>query len=176
MKNQWDDWMRLTLTGDKKAYKQLLIALQPWLMAFFTKRVPSAVVEDLVQETMITLHEKRHTYNPSQPFMPWLITIAKHRWIDYLRKIYRHQEVALDKEIEVPILDSDITISSDIIKLLQKIPAKQAEVIDLVKLKEMTIEQASQKTGYSSSLIKVMIHRGLKHLNKIVKEEKNDNI
>jgi RNA polymerase sigma-70 factor (ECF subfamily) len=174
MSGQWDEWMRLTLAGDKEAYKQLLTALRPWLTGFFAKRVPNAAVEDLVQETMITLHEKRHTYDPGQPFMPWLATVAKHRWVDYMRKVYRRMEISLDDDLDIQVFDADITVNRDVMRLLQQIPAAQAEVIDLVKLKEMSIEQAARKTGHSTSSIKVMIHRGLKRLSVIAREEKND--
>jgi DNA-directed RNA polymerase specialized sigma24 family protein len=46
-------------------------------------------ISDLVQETLITVHNKHHTYDPSQPFGPWLAAIARYKWADYLRELYR---------------------------------------------------------------------------------------
>ncbi len=164
MDEQWQTWMRQAQAGDKTAYGELLSAVRPWLVRFFGKRGQTAALDDLVQETMMTLHEKRHTYDPNQPFLPWLSTIAKHRWIDHLRKVSRRMETLFDDEMSVPVCDPNTTAGRDVATLLLQLPAAQAEIMDLVKIREMTIEQAAQQTGHSPSSVKVMIHRGLKKL------------
>jgi RNA polymerase sigma-70 factor (ECF subfamily) len=168
--NEWDSLMCAAQQGDKSAYRHLLTALQPWLRRYFNNRIPPSYCDDLVQEVMMTLHQKMQTYDPQQPFLPWIKTIAKHRWIDMLRKIYRRMETTLDDETDLLFQTSDKTESYDIIKLLAKIPVAQAEVIDLVKLREMSIAQAAQQTGHSQASVKVMIHRGLKRLSSLVQE------
>jgi RNA polymerase sigma-70 factor (ECF subfamily) len=45
-----------------------------------------ADVEDLVQETLLAIHVRRHTYDPDQPFTPWVYAIARYKLIDYLRR------------------------------------------------------------------------------------------
>jgi RNA polymerase sigma-70 factor (ECF subfamily) len=171
MDEQWQNWMRQAQKGDQAAYAALLSAVRPWLVRFFTKRGQTAARDDLVQETMMTLHEKRHTYDPDQPFLPWLSTVAKHRWIDHLRKVSRRMEVEFDDEMSVPFFDTDTTANRDVTILLKHLPPAQAEIITLVKIKEMTIEQAAKQTGHSPSSVKVMIHRGLKKLIAAAKEE-----
>ena len=42
--------------------------------------------EDAVQDTLLTLHTLRHTFDPTRPFGPWLATIAARRAIDRLRR------------------------------------------------------------------------------------------
>jgi RNA polymerase sigma-70 factor (ECF subfamily) len=171
MDEQWQNWMRQAQKGDQAAYAALLSAVRPWLVRFFAKRGQMAALDDLVQETMMTLHEKRHTYDPDQPFLPWLSTVAKHRWIDHLRKVSRRMEIEFDDEMSVPFFDTDMTASRDVATLLKRLPPAQAEVIGLVKIREMTIEQAAQQTGHTPSSVKVMIHRGLKRLLAVAKEE-----
>jgi len=38
-----------------------------------------AMAEDAVQDTMIAIHEKRHTYDVCCPFEPWLAAVARYR-------------------------------------------------------------------------------------------------
>jgi RNA polymerase sigma-70 factor (ECF subfamily) len=43
-------------------------------------------VEDVVQETLISVHKARHTYDPARPFAPWFYAIASHRVVDVFRR------------------------------------------------------------------------------------------
>ncbi len=47
-----------------------------------------ADVEDVVQDILLTLHAIRHTYDPSRPFKPWLVAVARRRIVDRLRVEY----------------------------------------------------------------------------------------
>jgi len=168
--NRWNEWIKAAFNGDKSSYRLLLTNLRPWLMAYFSKRIHKEAVEDLVQETLMSLHSKMHTYNPEKPFGPWISAVARHRWIDYMRKTLKYIELEFNEEIFIPDENKERGAKDDIKKLLKLIPPAQAEVIDLVKLQEMTIEEASNKTGHSQSSVKVMIHRGIKKMAAAVKE------
>ena len=52
---------------------------------------PSADVEDVVQDVLMTVHAVRHTYDPKRPFGPWLVAIAHGRIIDQLRRQTRRK-------------------------------------------------------------------------------------
>ena len=54
-------------------------------------------------------------------------------------------------------------------QLLAELKPPQAEAIQLVKLQGYSVEEASQATGQSVSLVKVNIHRGLRRLANIIK-------
>src|SRR5499427_9862505 len=79
------------LDGDAAAYRTLLERLSGHLRTFFKARLNRigrgpVEAEDLLQETLIAIHTRRHTYDRSQLFTPWLYAIARYRLVDYLRR------------------------------------------------------------------------------------------
>lgn len=157
--------------GDKAATNVLLTEVGVWLERYFRRRVPPHQIDDLVQEVLIAFYTKRATFDPARPFLPWLAAIARYRWVDHLRKVYKHDSQELmdddasqDSEEEVVLA----RVSLD--RLFVQLPEKQAEAIELVKIGGLSIREASEKTGQSESLVKVNIHRGLKKLASLVEK------
>lgn len=151
--------------GDKTAYRRLLGECETWLKRYYARKIGHETLDDLVQETLMSLHAKRATYDPRRPFLPWLAAIARYRWIDHLRKAYRKKEVAeLNEEIAADPSDPAIGARLGIEKLLKLIPEKQALAIQLVKIQGYSIAEASAQTGQSESAVKVNIHRGIKRM------------
>lgn len=163
--------MVLVQQGDKLAYVTLLNECKIWLARYFSKRIAPSAVDDLVQDTLISLHRKRATYEPSRPFIPWLAAIARYRWVDQLRKTYRADETELVAELSVPSDESGVLARISIDRLLEQLPEKQADVIRLVKIDGLSISEVSILTGQSEPLVKVNIHRGLKKLAALVERE-----
>lgn len=156
--------MRAAQGGDKSAYNTLLTDLNGWLRAYFHQLARPADVDDLVQETLIALHTKRHTYDPAYPFMPWLRTIARHKWVDRVRTLVRRAEVDIPDSLTLNDAVDAVTAKQDVGKLLDTLPDRQANVIRLVRLDGLSMEEAAQKSGQSVASVKVNIHRGLKKL------------
>ena len=71
--------------GDKAAYRLLLDELRSWLARYYRRRLTEAHVDDAVQDALLAIHNKRHTYDPARAFAPWLAAIARYKWIDRLR-------------------------------------------------------------------------------------------
>lgn len=163
--------MTMVQDGDKLAYVTLLGECQRWLTRYFSKRIAPAAVDDLVQDTLISLHRKRATYEPSRPFLPWLAAIARYRWVDQLRKTYRADETVLGDDLSVASDEPGIVARISIDRLLEQIPPKQAEVIRMVKIDGLSIAEAALRSGQSEPLVKVNIHRGLKRLAALVESE-----
>ena len=124
-----------------------------------------------MQETLISLHRKRASYDPTKAFLPWLAAIGRYRWIDSLRKIYRHEHDELYEEMVADPQDEDVTAKVSLERLLGMISDKQAEVISLVKIEGLSISEAAAMTGQSESLVKVNIHRGLKKMSSLIENE-----
>ena len=91
--------MALAQAGDAAAYRRLLGGIQPWLLRYFARRLPPSFVDDAVQDALVAIHTKRHTFDPARPFGPWLSAVARHKWIDRLRSMGRNQTDALNEEI-----------------------------------------------------------------------------
>jgi RNA polymerase sigma factor (sigma-70 family) len=169
--DQWGRLMAAALEGNGGAYSRLLNEIRPWLYRFYARRLPLGMADDATQETLMAVHQKRHTYEPGRPFRPWLGAIARYKWIDRLRSMSRNPTVSIDEELFEPSVDShESSVTSAIVldELLARLKPAQTSVIRLVKIKGFSIEEAAAMTGQSESLVKVNIHRGLAKLAAIV--------
>lgn len=164
----WGALMAAAQAGQAAPYRRLLAELRPWLMRYFARRLPPAAVEDAVQETLIAIHAKRHTFDPDRPFGPWLAGIARYKWIDRLRIAGRHAADELPETLSTPDHEAAVTSATALRGLMATLKPAQSEVIRLVKLDGLSIEEAAARSGQSVSLVKVNIHRGLGRLAKLV--------
>ena len=158
------------LGGDAVAYRLFLGALTGHLRAFLRRRLERLPeeVEDLVQELLLAIHNKRHTYDPAQPLTAWVQAIARYKLIDLLRRRSRTDVLndSLDDDDELLSgADNDAAEARfDIAKLLQGLPDRQRLPIMYVKLEGDSVAGTAKRTGMSESAVKVGIHRGLKAL------------
>ena len=157
--------------GDKAAYAALLGAARHWLVRYYRRRVSVCQLDDLVQETLLSVHRKLASYQPDRPFAPWLAAIARYRFIDHLRLIYRRAEDELEAETQAGASDEPAIVARiSLERLFEALPGPQQRAIELVKISGLSISEASASTGQSESLIKVNIHRGLKRLAALVEQ------
>lgn len=165
----WDQLMAAAQAGDVNAYRVLLGQLASWLRRYYARRLPPSMTEDAVQDVLLAIHEKRHTYDPARPFGPWLAAIARYKWIDRLRSLKAEASEPLDETMGVPDHGDAVVAGSALRQLLAELKPPQAEAIRLVKLEGYSVEETSRATGQSVSLVKINIHRGLKRLASLVK-------
>ncbi len=158
------------LGGDATAYHGFLKALSAHLRAYFRKRLfqrPDEV-EDLVQETLLAVHNQRHTYHRDQPLTAWVHAIARYKLVDMLRARASREALTdpLDDELEVfAKSDTDAADAQrDLGKLLSTLPDKQRLPIVHVKVEGLSVVEAARLTGMSESAIKIGVHRGMKAL------------
>jgi RNA polymerase sigma-70 factor (ECF subfamily) len=163
--------MTLSQQGDRQAYAALLEACQRWLRGYYSRRIAPGSLDDLVQETLIALHNKRASWDPSRPFLPWLAAIARYRWVDHLRRLYRNDASELHEELMGSDDEPAIAARISLDRLLGFLPSAQAQAIALVRIEGLSIAEASTQTGQSESLVKVNIHRGLKKLAVLIEKE-----
>ena len=156
-----------SLSGDGAAYAQLLHKLQGHLRAYYMRRLGRAAdAEDLLQETLIAMHTRRATYDPSRPFTAWVHAIARYKLIDHFRRTKRQAEDPLD--------DPDTLFSSedanaaeaqnDVDRLLAGLPERTRRLIRDTKIEGLSTAEAAARHGISESAVKVGVHRGLKNL------------
>jgi len=170
----WSALMASAQAGDAVAYHRLLTDVGGWLKRYYARRLPPAFVDDAIQDTLLAIHQKRHTYDPSRPFEPWLAAVARHKWIDRLRALKAAPTQALDENIAVADHGDAVTSAWSLEALLRQIKPARAEVIRLVKLQGLSIEEAAARTGQSVSLVKVNIHRGLNQLTALAERSDAD--
>jgi len=154
--------------GDKEAYSALLHECQRWMKSYLGRRISRHDLDDLVQETLLALHQKLATYDSSRAFVPWLAAIARYRWAGHLRQVYRARKQASTTETTAynhePAMMARISLDS----LFAQLPEPQARAIELVKIEGLSIAEAACASGQSEALIKVNIHRGLKKLSAMI--------
>lgn len=165
--------MRAAQDGDGGAYERLLRELTPFIRALSRRHCHNpADVEELVQETLLTVHRIRHTYDPARPISPWIAAIAMRRGIDGLRRrsrIARFETVAPEaaETFADPAANNEVEVvrsAEELQQLLQQLPPRQREALESLKLKELSLAQASALSGQSVGALKVNAHRALKAL------------
>lgn len=156
--------------GDSGAYHAFLRDLSSYLRAFFRKRLIGLPdeVEDLVQETLLAVHNHLHTYDADQPLTAWIHAIARYKLVDMLRRRTVREALTDPLNEEFDLLASSDTEARDarrdIAKLLEQLPERQRLPIQYVKLDGLSVVEAARLTGMSESAVKVGVHRGLKAL------------
>jgi RNA polymerase sigma factor, sigma-70 family len=157
--------------GDRRAYTVLLTEAQFWLERYFRRRVPPAQIDDLVQDVLLSIHAKRATWDETRAFLPWLAAIARYRWVDHLRRVYRSSESELGDQDAADDNGEDAVLARmSLDRLFVQLTPAQCSAIELVKIKGLSVTEAAIQAGQSESLIKVNIHRGLRKLSALVEE------
>jgi RNA polymerase sigma-70 factor (ECF subfamily) len=172
----WGALMARAQAGDQAAYRQLLIEITPYVRSIAARyhRLREDV-EDAVQDILMSVHAIRHTYDPGRPFGPWLATIADRRALDRLRKRLRGagREIALGPEHETfaaaPANSEVAGLEADeLARAIARLPPGQRRALELLKLKELSLKEASAASGVSITALKVATHRALKSLKLIM--------
>jgi RNA polymerase sigma-70 factor (ECF subfamily) len=168
--------MIAALGGDEAAYRDILRRLSGYLRGYYKMRLMQAgrgtsEAEDLVQETLLAVHARRHTYDPAQPFTPWLYAIARYKLIDFLRRT-RNSAASVPMEDIEGLIASDDPVASessfDLDRLLKVLPPKMRIAIQYMKLEGLSVIETAARMKMSESAVKVSVHRGMKALSALV--------
>jgi len=168
--------MRAAQDGDGTAYAQLLQAIADRARTFVRRRgllAPDSV-EDVVQDILLSVHAVRQTYDPARPFMPWLLAIARNRLADRLRaniRVATHEQSVDDLEVtfgnaDANSQDEGVADARTLAAAIQQLPPSQRQAIELLKLRELSLKEASTLTGVSIGALKVATHRAMTTLRK----------
>jgi RNA polymerase sigma-70 factor (ECF subfamily) len=173
----WAGLMAAAQDGDRRAYERLLREIVPFIRGVARRRLRSdADVEDAVQDTLLTLHQIRHTYDPSRPIRPWLGAIAERRALDRVRSVSRRagrEEELTDLHHETlpgaPTNEGESRLQArDVRAAVSELPPGQRQAIELLKLQELSLAEASARTGQSVTALKVATHRAIMALRRRV--------
>ena len=158
------------LDGSGAAYHAFLKEMTAHLRAYFRRRLTGLPeeVEDLLQETLLALHNQRHTYDAAQPLTAWVHAIAKYKLIDMLRRRSHREQLhePLDEQ-HLLFTSADLDAADarrDLAVYLERLPAQQRLPIVHMQLHGLSVAEAASLTGMSESAVKVGVHRGLKAL------------
>lgn len=171
--------MLASLDGDAASHRALLDRLSRRLRAYYKGKLAgigrgASEAEDLVQEAVLAIHIKRHTYNPAEPLTPWVHAIARYKLIDFLRRARASLvDVPVDEADTIMAHDDNVSAESkyDVRRLMEQLPKNMRCSIEAVKLEGLSVAEAAARCGISEPGVKVNIHRGLKALAALIAQE-----
>jgi RNA polymerase sigma-70 factor (ECF subfamily) len=168
---RWAALMAAAQAGDGAAYAALLRECLPLLRAICRARLQNpAEVEDAVQDALLTLHRVRHTYDPARPFRAWLAAIAERRALDRGRRLGRAgaRETVLDDALELGAEGNaeERMAASQLRDAVAELSPAQRTALRLTKIEQLSLQEASARSGMSVGALKVATHRALHALRK----------
>lgn len=171
---RWGALMAAAQAGDTAAYRELLTAITPYLRALASRIVGPGEVEDAVQDALLTVHVIRHTYDPSRPFKPWLVTIAKRKYVDRLRR--RGRRNAREVMLEPGVTEGVVAANQDgaaldggaVRRAVERLPSRQREAVQLLRFEELSVSEAAARSGQSEGALKVAMHRAVATLRRML--------
>lgn len=175
---RWAKLMVNAQAGNESDYRLLLTELTDVIYNFLRSRFGNHhFIEDCVQETLIAIHQARHTYDQRRTFRPWLFAIVRHKAIDTLRKQNTREKITDQYRGEQEILsqtNQQSEAESEMVKghLLDSLPPDYREVLALTKIMGFSVAETAEKLGISKSLVKVRVHRAIRKLSRLMEADK----
>jgi RNA polymerase sigma-70 factor (ECF subfamily) len=164
---RWAADMRAAREGSADAYVRLLgeiaVSLRQ-VAAADLKRfgLQASDAEDVVQETLLALHLKRHTWQDGRPFLPWLRAIARHKALDFVRRRGRRIEVPVDEVADtLPAPSATPDLAAPLERFLEELPQRQRQVLESLALDGASVRETALKLNMSHGAVYVAFHRGL---------------
>ena len=159
-------WLTQAQGGDQDAYGALLTELTVVVRAYVLSKFGRLEnLDDCVQDSLIALHQARHTYDATRPFRPWMFAIVSNRAIDSLRNARRHSRLNGTESVEeITIEEAEPTAAIDTGKLLNALSENLRDALVMTKIHGYSIKECAERQGVSESLVKIRVHRGLRKL------------
>lgn len=156
--------MRVAIGGDEKAYAEVLRRVAALVRSFVRRRTREGGVdpEDVVQETLLAIHTKRHTWRQDAPILPWIYAIARFKLIDAFRRRGRRVEIDIDDVAElIAEPENDKVSERDLGRVLDSLSPGQRSVVSSISVEGRSITETAQALGLSEPAVRVALHRGL---------------
>src|SRR3954468_11200943 len=160
--------MRAAVAGDEAAYRRLLGAVAPVLRAVARRGIvragqPADQSEDIVQDILLAVHLKRHTWDAEAPFAPWLFAIGRNKLIDMLRRRGRRIFVNIDDFAEILPGEApqETASAGEVASQLNTLPQRQRDVLQSIAVDSTSIKDTAAKYSMSEGAVRVALHRGL---------------
>ena len=156
--------MRAAIAGDEKAYGDFLQRAACLVRNFARRKIVRGGTdpEDIVQEVLLAIHLKRHTWRQNAPVTPWLYAIANYKIIDAFRRRGRRVEIEIGEIAETFAAPEPETISDrEIGRALQTLAPGQRSVVAAVSVDGRSISETAASLGMSETAVRVALHRGL---------------
>jgi RNA polymerase sigma-70 factor, ECF subfamily len=171
----WTEAMRAERRGDTVAYERMLKEIATAMRRSLAPRLARVglgadEVEDLVQEILIGLHGKRHSWDPARPFLPWLHAIARYKLIDFTRHRRRETRRRVDLPLEdwLEIVESPADEANrsmwEVDRHLAVLPASQRKIVRAIAVEGASVRNVALGFATSEGVVRMTIHRAIGRL------------
>jgi len=164
---RWSDLLRRANRGDGAAYAAFLTEVLPVLRKVVAARGLGLreEVEDIVQEVLLAIHAKRHTWRETKPVSPWLYAIARYKTADAGR---RRKAPALQIDDLADALpdeaSGEIMAGRDLGVLLAEIDGRSAGIVRAVAIEGRSAAEVGASLGMTEGAVRVAYHRAMQRL------------
>lgn len=170
---QWRTWMLAARGGDAAAYKRLLSDVTQYLRPLVRRGATQAGLspadaEDVVQETLLAIHMKQHTWKETELVGPWIRAIARYKLIDSIRRRSGRRNVDIDdlaNILEADRNEPQIPVR-DILRMAETLPDKQKSILLAMFVDGQTTQEAAARYSMTEGAVRVTLHRALAALAK----------
>lgn len=168
----WTNLIAKALAGDRASYELFLFEVSQWLTPHARKMMGSADVEDIVQNTLIAIHNSLHTFDLGLKAEPWVYTILKYKVFDARKQKKRSSRFeTLEEKHDQAAAHSDEPLQSEQAEqILKSLPVDQAKALRMTKIDGYSIKETAEALNKTESWVKVNIHRSLQKLKDELKE------
>jgi RNA polymerase sigma-70 factor, ECF subfamily len=172
---RWAEAMRAERRSDAIAYERMLKEVATALRRSLAARLvrvglDAHEADDLVQEILMGLHRKRHTWDPARPFLPWLHTITRYKLIDFMRHrrgdTRRRVDLALEDWVEIvesPADEADYS-TWEVDRHLAVLPVSQRKIVRAIAVEGASVRSVAQGLATSEGAVRVTLHRAIRRL------------
>lgn len=158
------DLLRAAMAGDERAYARFLDRVSVLVRAYARRKISHGGVDpdDVVQETLLAIHLKRHTWMTDAAVLPWIYAIARFKLIDAFRRRGRRVEIDVEDIAESHAQPEAETVSErDISRALEGLAPGQRSVVSAISVEGSSIEETARRFGMNETAVRVALHRGL---------------
>lgn len=165
----WETLMCAANRGDQRAYAQILTAITPVVRGIVRARggaLGPEGCEDVVQDVLLTVHMKRHTWREDAPLRPWLYAVTRHKVVDAFRARGKRIDVPVDDFLEVLAAPAgpDPFEAQDMDRVIDQLDPRAAQIVRAIGIDGDTAADTGARLGMSEGAVRVALHRALKSL------------
>lgn len=161
--------LRNALDGDQAAYRRFLQDVTPVVRGIVRARLAQQTdqaVEDVVQETLLAIHTKRHTWQQDKPVLPWLYAIARYKTVDAYRRTDRDERLASIEDVQDELVAAELGPERDldVDKAVSHLDGRVGQVVRAMGIEGASVAETSRRLNISDNAVRVAFHRGLAQL------------
>ncbi len=167
--DQWETLLAAANAGNKEAYTQFLQAIAPVLRGVVKARgarLGEAECEDIVQEVLLAVHLKRHTWRSGAPVRPWLYAITRYKVVDAFRARGRRVDLPIEDFADDLAADAgpDPTDAADMAKMIGMLDGRSALIVRKIGIDGASVAETGRSLSMSEGAVRVALHRAMKSL------------